>query len=81
MNDPLGLGIADSALYVCYSEGLKVYSIKNAYDPVEVKTIPGAGFADLIPYDNILICWANGGISLYDITDRLNPAFIKKVTD
>lgn len=81
MNDPLGLGIADSALYVCYTEGLKVYSIKNAYDPVEMKTIPGADFADVIPYDNILICWTNGGIKLYDITDRLNPGFIKKITD
>ena len=81
MDDPLGLGITDSALYVCYTEGLKVYSIKNAYDPVEMKTIPGADFADVIPYDNILICWTNGGISLYDITNRLNPAFIKKITD
>lgn len=81
MNDPLGLGMADSALYVCYTEGLKVYSIKNAYDPVEIKTIPGADFSDVIPYDNILICWTYGGISLYDITNRLNPAFIKKITE
>jgi hypothetical protein len=81
MKDPLGLGIADSALYVCYAEGLKVYSIKNAYNPVEIKTIPGVDFADVIPYDNILICWASGGVSLYDITDRLNPAFIKKIAD
>jgi hypothetical protein len=55
--------------------------IKNAYDPLEMKTIPGADFADVIPYDNILICWTSGGISLYDITDRLNPTFIKKIAD
>lgn len=81
MSEPLGLGMADSALYVCYNEGLKVYSIKNAYDPIEKKTFPGSDFVDVIPYNNMLICWVNGGISLYDITERLNPAFIKKITD
>lgn len=82
LNEPLGLGMSDSALYVCCaSEGLKVYSIKDAYNPVERKMIPGPGFVDLIPYGNILICWAGEGISLYDISDRLNPVFVKKITD
>lgn len=81
MNDPIGLGMADSALYVCYSDGLKIYSIKNAYDPVERTVISGAGFTDVIPYDNVLICWVNGGIGLYDISDRLQPSFIKKISD
>lgn len=81
MNDPLGLGMADSALYVCYSEGLKVYSLKDAYDPVERSVISGTGFTDVIPFDNLLICWVSGGISLYDISNRLQPVFIKKISD
>lgn len=81
MNDPLGLGMADSALYVCYTDGLKIYSIKNAYDPVETGIISGTGFTDVIPYDNLLICWLNGGIGLYDIANRLQPVFIKKISD
>lgn len=81
MNDPLGLGMADSALYVCYTDGLKIYSIKNAYNPVETGIISGTGFTDVIPYDNLLICWVNGGIGLYDIANRLQPVFIKKISD
>ena len=81
MNDPLGLGMADSALYVCYDDGLKIYSIKNAYDPVERGIISGTGFTDVIPYDNLLICWVNGGIGLYYIANRLQPVFIKKISD
>ena len=80
LNDPIGLGMADSALYVCCrNEGLKVFSIKNAYNPVEIKTIPNAGFVDVIPYRDILICWVVDGISLYDISKRLQPVFIKTI--
>jgi len=82
INDPIGLGMSDSALYVCCTnEGLKVYSIKNAYDPVERQTISGSSFTDVIPYGNILICWVGDGISLYDITNRLQPVFIKKISN
>ena len=80
LNDPVGLGMADSALYVCNNTGgLKVYDIKDAYAPLEKMTIPGSGFVDVIPFDNLLICWINGGINIYDITNQLQPVFIKKI--
>ena len=80
LNDPAGLGMADSALYVCNNTGgLKVYDIKDAYAPIEKTTIPGAVFVDVIPFDNLLICWINDGIKLYDITNQLQPVFIKKI--
>ncbi|MEI9913283.1 MAG: hypothetical protein WDO71_28740 [Bacteroidota bacterium] len=80
INEPLGLGMVDSALYVCSAgEGLKVYSIKNAYEPVIRQTISGYAFTDLIPYNNILICWVGDGIALYDISSRLQPVFIKHI--
>jgi hypothetical protein len=82
INEPIGLGMADSALYVCCAgEGLKVFSIKNPYEPVEVKKITGSNFTDVIPYQNLLICWVSVGISLYNISNRLQPVFIKKITN
>ena len=82
INEPTGLGMADSALYVCCSnEGLKVYSIKDAYNPIEKKLIPGYNFIDIIPYSDILICRISDGIILYNISDRLQPAFIKKIAN
>jgi hypothetical protein len=82
INDPIGLGMMDSALYVCCSaEGLKVFNIRDAYNPIERQTIGGSNFTDVIPYGNLLICWVNNGIALYDITNRLQPVFIKKIAD
>ncbi|MFL5739487.1 MAG: hypothetical protein ACJ75B_04670 [Flavisolibacter sp.] len=82
INEPIGLGMADSALYVCCSgEGLRVFNIKNAYEPVERLKIPDSDFKDVIPYDDLLICWVADGISLYDITDRLHPVFVKKLSN
>ncbi|HNR16171.1 MAG TPA: hypothetical protein PKG90_05875 [Chitinophagaceae bacterium] len=82
INEPIGLGIADSALYVCAAgEGLKVFKINNAYDPVINSTIPGNYFIDVIPYNDMLICWTRDGIRLYDISNRLNPQFIKLIAN
>src|SRR5262245_19427786 len=82
MNEPVGLGMSDSALYVCSStEGLRIYNIKDPYNPVEKQLISGTGFIDVIPYENILICWVRDGIGLYDITNRLQPQSIKKISN
>jgi len=82
INDPIGLGMTDSALYVCCANaGLKVYNIRNAYDPMEESTISGSNFVDVIPYGKILICWVSDGISLYDIANQLQPIFIKKIAN
>ena len=82
INEPIGLGMADSALYVCCaSEGLKIYSIKDAYNPIEKKTISGYNFIDIIPYNDVLICRVSDGIILYDISNRLQPVFIIKIAN
>ena len=82
LNDPVGLGLADSALYVCnLYDGIKVYDIRNAYSPVEKSTISGQGFLDVIPYENLLICWTNAGISLYNISNQLQPSLIKNIAN
>jgi len=82
ITEPIGLGMADSALYVsCANEGLRVYSIANAFNPVERETISGYHFIDLIPYNDLLICWVSTGIVLYDISNRLKPVFIKHIAN
>lgn len=82
INQPIGLGQADSALYVCNGiEGLKVYSVKDAYQPTELKTITGNNFIDVIPYDDLLICWTAKGVVLYDITNRFHPAWVTEIAN
>jgi hypothetical protein len=80
LSAPHGLGISDSALYVCDGgAGLNVYNIRNTYSPQLLRTITGDTFFDVIPYGNILICQVTGGIALYDITSRLQPVFLSRI--
>ena len=81
LNAPYGLGIKDSALYVCEGQGgLLVFDIRNAYNPIQVNNKTGYTFYDVIPYGNILICQLNDGFALYDIgTNPLQPVFLSKV--
>ena len=82
VNGPYGLGIRDSALYVCDGQfGLLTYNIRNPWTPVQVKKITGEKFFDVIPYGDILIAQVAGGIVLYDITQRLNPVFLSRISN
>jgi len=77
---PFGLGTKDSALYVCEAQsGLRVYNIRNAYNPEFRTTINGHTFYDVIPYGDILICQVSDGFALYDISNSLNPVYLSKV--
>jgi hypothetical protein len=77
---PYGLGISDSALYVCDgASGLYVYNTRNTYSPQLLRTITGETFFDVIPYGNILICQVSGGIALYDISVRHQPVYISRI--
>ncbi len=84
LNSPQGLGVKDSALYVCErEEGLKIFNVKNAYNPVQVALKTGETYYDVIPYNNILICQVQGGLVLYDIggANSLKPVFLSKISD
>ncbi|MEO6611157.1 MAG: hypothetical protein ABIT05_03460 [Chitinophagaceae bacterium] len=77
---PYGLGISDSALYVCDgSAGLKVFNTRNTYSPQLIRTINGETFYDVIPYGNLLLCQVSGGLSLYDISVRHQPVFLSRI--
>jgi hypothetical protein len=83
LNSPQGLGIKDSALYVCEREGgLKIFNVKSAYNPVYVSEKNGETFYDVIPYNTILICQVQGGLALYDIgANPLQPVFLSKISN
>lgn len=81
LNAPYGLGMKDSALYVCEGQGgLKIFNIRNAYQPKFVSDITGHTFFDVIPYGNILIGQVSDGFVLFDIgVNPLQPVFLSKV--
>jgi hypothetical protein len=77
---PYGLGISDSALYVCDgTSGLRVFNVKNTYNPQLLNTITGDTYYDVIPYGNILICQVSNGLVLYDISIRQQPVFLSRL--
>ena len=82
LREPYGLGISDSALYVCdKAYGLIVYDVTSPYFPYMKKVISGDTFYDVIPYGNVLICQVLNGIHLYDISNRYNPVLLAKVSN
>jgi hypothetical protein len=80
-NEPFGLGYADSTLYVCERVGLSIFSITNPAKPLFVRNINNTQwFLDVIANGDVLVCWVNDGIAFYNISNRRNPSFIKKIT-
>lgn len=80
---PYGLGLKDSALYVCNADsGLNVYNVKNTYLPVIASKIKnGDSFYDVIISGNLMICYLGKGISFYNITDPYNPIQVSKLVN
>lgn len=82
LQNPHGLGIQDSTLFVCDdSYGLRVYNINQPYYPIQIQRIEGETFYDCIPNDNLLICMIKGGMAIYDISDRNNIVLKAKITE
>lgn len=77
-----GLGTADSALYICqHNAGLRIYSIKDslAYNPASRRIVnDGEIYFDVIPSGNLLYTWIEGGNSIFNITNRMNPILLSK---
>lgn len=82
IGEPYGLGYSGNTLYVCDRfYGFTIFDISNAYNPVLVKHVNdnNNNFIDLIPYNNILICWVTKGMILYDISNPKTPVLIKQI--
>lgn len=83
IGEPYGLGYSGNTLYVCDRfYGFTIFDITNAYSPAFLKHVNGNdnNFIDVIPYNNILICWVTKGMLLYDISDPKNPVLIKQIS-
>jgi hypothetical protein len=81
MTNPYGLGVKDSALYICDgAAGLKMYNISKPFQPVSRGSfsIPETIY-DIIPQGNMLVCYIQGGICLIDVSSRFNPVIIAKL--
>ena len=77
---PYGLGLKDSILFVCQgANGMSAINVKNINAPVVSQKITGHNFRDVIPYNDLLICYVMDGIALYDISNTANIRFINKV--
>lgn len=79
IGEPYGLGYVDTALYVCDRGGLYVFNIKDAYQPRNTKILTDGWYLDVIPHNNTLICQVPDGLTLYDITQRMEPTLITKI--
>ncbi|WP_173002989.1 LVIVD repeat-containing protein [Chitinophaga sp. SYP-B3965] len=75
LTGPYGLGVQDSALYVCDgAKGLGVFNIKDPYLPKVLEYInDGSIYYDVIPYNGILIAYVEGGVRFFDISKPQNP--------
>lgn len=77
---PEGLALEGGILYICCNnDGLKVFNVLNPANPIEIRTVTGAYFKDVIPYGDLLICYVSTGIMLYDISDPTNPVMVKLI--
>lgn len=78
LESPYGLGVQDSALYVCNgTNGLVVFDIKNAEVPRELMRVTGDNkYIDVIPYNGVLIAYVEGGIRFFDISEPQKPVLL-----
>ena len=77
LTTPFGLGLKDSVVFVCRgAAGLSAVKVKDPANPAVMYTKTDANYMDVIPYDNMLICYVTTGIVIYDAS---NPGNIVKV--
>lgn len=73
LSSPNGLGLVDSVLFVCQgNNGLSAINVSNPSDPKMMYTKNDGNFLDVIPYDNMLICYVSNGLLIYDISELRN---------
>jgi hypothetical protein len=73
LTSPFGLGLVDTVVFVCRgNEGLTAVNVKKPTEPKILYTKTDASYLDVIPYEDLLICYVNTGILIYNISDLKN---------
>ena len=73
LSTPYGLGLMDSVLFVCCgNNGLSAVNVSDPFNPKIMYTKKDAFYMDVIPYGNLLICYVNTGILIYDASNAAN---------
>lgn len=82
LSSPYGLGLVDSVVFVCRrNEGLTAINIKKPTEPKIIYTKNDGDYIDVIPYENMLICYVTTGILIYDISDLRNISKIGEINN
>lgn len=80
LSSPYGLGLVDSVVFVCRgNDGLSAINVKKPSAPKIMYTKTEGYFLDVIPYNDMLICYMNNGITIYDISDLQNISKIGSI--
>jgi len=70
LQSPFGLGLKDSVVFICRASlGLTAVNVKDPSKPKELYTVKDATYVDVIPIDQVLICYVTDGLLLYDISN------------
>ena len=82
LSSPFGLGLVDSVVFICRgNNGLSAVNVKNPSDPKIMYTKNDGHFIDVIPYDNMLICYVTTGVLIYDISNLQNISKIGEINN
>lgn len=80
MKNPHGLGVDGNLLFVCEGDfGLRVLSVADPKNPVEVQYFPDVAAYDVIPQSKVLIVTAKDGIYQYRYSDNSPLKLLSKL--
>jgi hypothetical protein len=80
MQEPYGLGIDNTTLFVCDGEaGLKVYNASNPKNLVKITGFPDVNAFDVIPLNGILMMIGKDGLYQYDYTGPENMSLLSYI--
>lgn len=79
LTTPSGLAFRDSVLYVCDGSELRLYNIKDPWNPIYQKALNDGTYLDVIPYRNLLICWVKKGMVVYRIDNPAEPQMLAEI--
>jgi hypothetical protein len=80
MQEPYGLGIDNSTLFICDgAAGLKVYNAEDPKNLIKIAWFSEVNAFDVIPFNGILMMIGTGGIYQYDYSGPENISLLSEI--